>query len=88
MRRRQVGSIVLMAMTCAITVGRCDTRTADRELVARWVTGLQFTDPMLPSYGAVKIHPTAAAIARDGKPYCMRSNIGHIVIVHIIGYIG
>lgn len=69
MRWFSVGWIVLMALVSAPTSGRCASTTEDLNTVAQWVTGLQYTDPAQPAYGALKIHPTVAAIALDGKQY-------------------
>ena len=69
MRCVQVGWFVLMALVGITTTGRCDTRAEDVALFARWVAALQYTDPAQTAYGAVKIHPTAAAVAADGRQY-------------------
>ncbi|MBV9865616.1 MAG: hypothetical protein JO316_09720 [Abitibacteriaceae bacterium] len=38
-------------------------------VVAYWITDLQYTNPGLRSYGAVKVHHTVSAIAADGTQY-------------------
>lgn len=43
--------------------------TRQISIVADWIKGLQYKDPRLPSYGAIKIHHTAALTAPDGLRY-------------------
>ncbi len=69
MKRFSLAGILLMALAGVTLTARCDSILEDRALLARWVTALQYTDPALPSYGAVKIHPTVAAVAPDQREY-------------------
>src|SRR5438067_5382277 len=37
--------------------------------VARWILALQYSDPALASYGAVRIHDSPGLLAPDGRAY-------------------
>ena len=45
------------------------TRSSDADMLAHWISAQQFSNPELPSYGGVKIHPGVAATSADGKQY-------------------
>jgi hypothetical protein len=45
------------------------TDQADMQALASWIDELQYTDPFLPSYGAIKIHHDPAALGRYGPYY-------------------
>jgi hypothetical protein len=42
---------------------------ADTKITAQWLAGLQFTNPRLPSFGAIRVHHTTAAVGADGRNY-------------------
>jgi hypothetical protein len=52
-------------VTGADTLGDLD----DIQTVADWIISLQYTNPDLPSYGAIKIHHDPGFLGSDGKYY-------------------
>lgn len=59
---------------------------SDITLLSRWIINLQYRNPQLPSYGAVKVHPTVAAISATGTGYYRVSpyfsNLGILGLLH------
>ena len=46
-----------------------ESDTAAINRLTRWIAALQYSDPALPSFGALKIHHDVAAIGADGTRY-------------------
>ncbi len=61
----ETASIVSAATPCEAQ----PTDQADMQVLADWIAALQYADPSLPSYGAVKIHHGIAAYDLHGTPY-------------------
>jgi len=63
-------SLTAFAQSAQAATGS-DSRSASRDIaiVGQWISGLQYADPREKSYGAIKMHNTAALVAPDGKQY-------------------
>ncbi len=79
--------LIVSSTVCGHIAGAASAPPAESPAgsLAQWLVGLQYTDASLPSFGALRVHPTFAAVGVDGRPYCRVSPyIGNLAVLGLL----